>query len=67
MDESMEVACNNEAGRRAIVRTGERRLDRYQRNLAGDHRRRDSNVSDSLAAAFGEASATFFHKKSSHQ
>jgi len=67
IEENGEVACDDEADRRATVRTGERRLDGYHWNLAGHHRRRNRMYRARLAAAFGEASAAFFHKKPSRQ
>jgi hypothetical protein len=54
IDESREVACDNEAGRRATVRTGERRLDGYDWNLSGHHRRRNRMYRARLAAIFVE-------------
>jgi len=57
IEENGEVACDDEAGHRATVRTGERRLDRYHWNLAGHHRRRNRMYRARLAATFGEAIA----------
>ena len=53
----------DEAGRLSTVRTSERKLDRYDWNLAGHHRRRNRMKRARLAATFGEAVATFFNQK----
>jgi hypothetical protein len=55
IDEQGEMGCDDEVGRRATVRTGEMRLDRYHWNLAGHHRRRNRMYRARLAAAFEEA------------
>ena len=67
IDESREVACDNEAGRRATVRTGERRLDRYHWNLAGHHRRRNRMYRAGRLLFPEKPSATFFDEKPLHQ
>ena len=65
--ENGEVACDDEAGRLATVRTDERRLDRYHWNLAGHHRHCNRKYRARLGTAFGETSATFFDKTPLHK
>jgi hypothetical protein len=67
IDENGEVACVDGVGRRATVRSDERNLDEYDWRLAGRHRHRNRMYRAWLAAAFGKASTTFFHKNPSHQ
>jgi len=55
IDARREVGCDDEVGRRATVRPGERKLDRYDCHLTSSHRRRNRMYRARLAAILGEA------------
>lgn len=54
IDEHRKVAGIHGVGRRAIVRSDGRKLDRYDWSLASSHRRHNRMYRALLAAAFGE-------------
>lgn len=67
IEANREVACVDGAGRGAAVQSDERKLDRYDWNLASSHRRRNRMNRAPLLLISEKLPKIFFYEKPSHQ